>query len=217
MNEYKQRYGLVIPALNEALTIEPVIKAAMKYGKVIVVDDGSSDGTGEVAEKAGAIVITHDRNTGYDGAIASGFKAAAEHGFDYVITLDADGQHNPEVIKLFIDELAKDKADLVLGYRPKPARFAEACFRWYAKIRYGINDILCGMKGYRTDFAIKYINIASSPTIGTGVAIAIVKNSGIFSQVPVEVHPRKDIPRIGRTFKANMVIFKAMAKEIIGL
>jgi len=85
-----------IPAYNEEKTIAKVLLKTKKYvDKVIVCDDGSTDMTAEIAEALGAEVIRHERNIGYGAAITSLFKRAKELGADIMITLDADGQHDP--------------------------------------------------------------------------------------------------------------------------
>ena len=91
----RSRVAIVIPAFNEEKTISKVVRAANKFGKSIVVNDGSKDNTGEIAKRSGAIVFMHKINLGYDAALNTGFKKAAKLKFDYIITLDADGQHDP--------------------------------------------------------------------------------------------------------------------------
>ena len=79
--------GLVIPAYNEAATIKEVVVAAADYGTPIVVNDCSSDDTAALAEEAGAVVVTHKTNRGYDGALNSGFIKADELGCQYIVCL----------------------------------------------------------------------------------------------------------------------------------
>ena len=86
---------IVIPALNEAATIRRVVADVIRHGTALVVDDGSSDGTGELAREAGAHVLTLARNIGYEGALDAGFAEAARLGADIVVTFDADNQSNP--------------------------------------------------------------------------------------------------------------------------
>ena len=76
----RSRIGIVIPALNESLTIENIVKTVVKYGLPIVVDDGSVDDTSKLAVSAGAVVVSHLQNCGYDCALNSGFKKADELG-----------------------------------------------------------------------------------------------------------------------------------------
>lgn len=106
---------VLIPALNAERTIPRVIaEARAQLEPVVVIDDGSSDTTGEVARAVGAVVLRHDVNRGKGGALKTGFAWALENGFDAVITLDADGQHLPGEIPKF---LAAGEADLVIGGR----------------------------------------------------------------------------------------------------
>lgn len=108
---------LLIPAYNEAERIPAVIKASTAYGPVLVVDDGSKDQTSAVAREAGAEVLRQEPNQGKGAAIIRGFKYGLEHGYDAVLTLDADGQHDPEEIPLFIQDFISNGSDLIIGKR----------------------------------------------------------------------------------------------------
>lgn len=107
---------IVIPAYNEEKTVAAVVKRAKKYGKVIVVDDASSDNTAATAREAGAIVVRHKANAGLGSALRSGFAKALQMKADIIVTIDADCQHDPAEIKKFI-ELIEDGYDFVLGTR----------------------------------------------------------------------------------------------------
>lgn len=108
----------IIPAYNEEITIGSIVLRTRKYvDRVIVVDDGSNDKTAEVARLAGAEVIKLDRNYGKAYALMRGFERAKELGYSVVVTLDGDGQHNPDEIPHVIDPVIKDEVDLVIGSR----------------------------------------------------------------------------------------------------
>ena len=112
------RIAAAIPAYQAADYIEDVVQRTMKQVKdVFVIDDGSTDGTGERARNAGAEVLVHDRNYGKGMALQTAFDALMEAGFDAVLTLDADGQHLPEEIPNLIEAAREHDADLVLGTR----------------------------------------------------------------------------------------------------
>jgi glycosyltransferase involved in cell wall biosynthesis len=109
----------VIPALNAAPTIGPVIAAARRHlPRVLVVDDGSTDDTAERARAAGAEVIRHPGNLGKGAALTTAFGHVLAGGpFDAVITLDADGQHDPEDIPAFVDLYRRERPALIVGSR----------------------------------------------------------------------------------------------------
>lgn len=112
------RVAVLIPAFNAAGTLEPVVRAALaQTSDVTVIDDGSRDGTGEVARRAGAHVLTHEVNRGKGAGLKTGFAWACGEGYDGVITLDADGQHLPSEIPKFIDCYEKTGGDLIIGGR----------------------------------------------------------------------------------------------------
>lgn len=107
----------VIPAFNEETTIAGVLEGARSFvDEIIVVNDGSSDRTEEIARAAGVEVVTHVINRGLGAAIGTGFAAAKLRDADLVITLDADGQHDVAEIPLFIDA-ARSGADVIIGSR----------------------------------------------------------------------------------------------------
>src|SRR6056297_3303699 len=96
---------IVIAALNEGSRIADVVIKTKKYGHVIVVDDGSSDDTADVAREAGALVATHMINMGKGAAMRTGTELAIEKGASTVVYLDGDGQHDPSEIPIFLKEL----------------------------------------------------------------------------------------------------------------
>ncbi len=106
----------VIPAYNEAEHIVQVIRAVLDHVPVLVVDDGSTDGTAALAASAGAEVLTQLPNQGKGAALRAGFRRALELGYDAVLTLDADGQHDPREIPKFL-AAARGSADLIIGQR----------------------------------------------------------------------------------------------------
>lgn len=113
-----QNVTVILPAYNEEISIGSVVLLARYYAdSVIVVDDGSSDRTAEIAKKAGAEVIVHEANKGKGAALKTGFAAADDLGADIIVTMDSDGQHNPAEIPKLVDPIIKGEADMVNGSR----------------------------------------------------------------------------------------------------
>ncbi|MBX0287203.1 glycosyltransferase family 2 protein [Haloarcula salinisoli] len=107
----------VIPAYNESETIGPVIEETGEYvDQVVVVDDGSSDDTAAIARDHGAVVVEHVFNTGVGGAVRTGYQYAIKHDYDWVVQVDADGQHDPAKIPELLD-VATDGHDMVIASR----------------------------------------------------------------------------------------------------
>ncbi len=113
---------VVIPAFNEARRIGDVLAQVRQQvpHHVLVVDDGSSDGTAQEARRAGAIVAVHPVNLGYGAALQTGYRYALRHGYAAVLQLDADGQHDPASIPGLLSAL--EVADVVVG-----SRFLDGC------------------------------------------------------------------------------------------
>lgn len=155
---------VAVPTHNERDSIEAVLRETLRHvSDVLVIDDGSDDGTREILKGIPEVkVLRHDTNQGYGQSIIDGFNYAIEHGYEAVLTLDADGQHEPSHIPVFISELAH--VDIVSGSRyltdldddsmPPPDRMrinrtiTEELWR-----RFGlkVTDAFCGYKAYRTD------------------------------------------------------------------
>jgi len=108
---------LVVPVFDEAETVGAVVSAARAYGPVLVVDDGSRDGSGEIARRAGAEVIRHPRRRGKGQAILTGIAAARARGASVVVTLDGDGQHSPSDLGLLLDAARARRRTIVVGGR----------------------------------------------------------------------------------------------------
>ena len=109
---------VVIPAYNEAAEVGTVVHGVRAYQlPVLVVDDGSTDQTAAQAKAAGAVVLSHHQNSGKGAALQAGFRWALEEGFEAILTLDADSQHDPAEIPHFLDAYTRGDHDLIIGAR----------------------------------------------------------------------------------------------------
>lgn len=116
------RVAIVIPAFQAAATIREIVArthTAAPTADIIVVDDGSTDGTGEAGRGTGATLLTQPRNCGKGAALRAGIRAATARGVDVVVSIDADGQHPPEDIPRLVQPIEEGRADLVLGARKR--------------------------------------------------------------------------------------------------
>jgi glycosyltransferase involved in cell wall biosynthesis len=115
----------IVPAYNEAGSIAAVIdeiRAVDPALDVVVIDDGSHDGTAAIARRAGADVLCLPFNLGIGGAVQTGYKYALEHGYQIAIQVDGDGQHDPTQIGLLLGPILDDRADMVVGSRWRDVR-----------------------------------------------------------------------------------------------
>ncbi len=154
-----QNICVIIPTYNNASTIEDVITGVLKYtNDIIAVDDGSTDNTLTILETFKTIdIITYKRNIGKGWAIRKGFEKALSKGFDYAITIDSDGQHFPDDIPLFADELEKNPDSLIIGSRniaadgmPSKNTFANrfSNFWYWAETNIKLPDTQSGFRLY---------------------------------------------------------------------
>jgi dolichol-phosphate mannosyltransferase len=163
-----------IPVYNESSHVHAVLAAARRYASdIVVVNDGSTDGTGELlAAEPGIRRIDHPTNRGYGAALVSAFRFAREHGYDVLITMDCDGQHEPARIPVLLEAL--DDCDIVSGSRylrdfrqdtpaPSDRRFINAMITKEINARFGLNltDAFCGFKAYRRE-ALEALNITET-------------------------------------------------------
>ena len=107
----------LIPAYEEGPRVGAVVEAARRHLPVVVVDDGSTDDTADRARAAGATVIRQLPNAGKGAALRAGFRHALDAGAPAVVTLDADGQHDPAEIPAFLERFATRRAELIIGQR----------------------------------------------------------------------------------------------------
>lgn len=146
----------VIPAFNEGPVIGSVVRGALlQVDEVIVVDDSSSDNTSEAAREAGGQVVRHAVQRGAGRATATGIQAALRLGADFIVTLDADGQHLTEEIPLVVQPLKDGEADMTLGCRlvdrasmPRLRRFGNDLANMWTWLLFGVK-VSDSQSGYR--------------------------------------------------------------------
>jgi glycosyltransferase involved in cell wall biosynthesis len=151
-------YLIVIPAYNAAATIADVLGRLDGHAaRTVVVDDGSTDATAEIVRRLGRALLGHDRNRGVGAALKTGIRYAHNHGYDRVVTLDADGQHDPEQIGEFLQALADNdlvvgsrfllEADGILDVKVAPNLLAALIVNDAFGVR--LTDVACGYRAFR--------------------------------------------------------------------
>jgi glycosyltransferase involved in cell wall biosynthesis len=177
----RTQVSAVIPAYNERDRIAEVIKESGRFvDEVVVVDDYSTDGTGEIARNAGARVVVNQFNKGYIGAIKTGFQKARG---GTLITLDADGEHDPGDIPMLMKPVLEGKADLVLGRREKISRTSERFLNWLTNFKVKVADSGTGFRAIKGELARK-LNLEGNCTCGILVLEASSYGARI-TEVPV--------------------------------
>ncbi|MFB6234742.1 MAG: glycosyltransferase family 2 protein [Halopenitus sp.] len=191
----------VIPAYNEADTIGPVIDGTQPYvDEVVVVDDGSSDGTAAIARDHGATVVEHVFNTGVGGAVRTGYQYAIRNDAEFVVQVDADGQHDPDRIPDLLD-VAED-CDMVIG-----SRYLNGSFEDYPLIRrlgiqffttvvnvlggVDITDVTSGFRVYRVS-ALREILHTSDSHWAVEQTLEASKRGQRIEEVSVEMPTREE-------------------------
>lgn len=211
------KIAIVIPALNESGTIENVISNLKSCSDfIIVVDDGSVDGTGAIAVKNGAYVIKHEFNKGYEKSIEDGFKKAVALDAGIIVTFDADGQHKSEYVSKALKIMELENADIVVGQRNKLTHFSEKVFALYTNRMCQVRDPLCGFKVYRRKVYDEVGHFDTLESIGTELMLEAKKRGFKIVAMPVKVEERLDKSRFySKIIKGNYKIFRALFRIII--
>ena len=172
---------IVVPAYEEEAMVASVIRGLREegYDKIIVVDDGSTDDTADIAESKGVEVIRHAENFGLGASLRTGLRAALDRGADVAITFDADGQHDPKEIDRMVS-LIEDGADFVVGARnryqmPLNKRLGNSVLNVFTRFFGGIlTDSQSGFRAFSQE-ALEEIEIWSD---GYSVSSEIVMQAG---------------------------------------
>ncbi len=195
------RVVALIPAYNEERNIASVVVKAKKYTNVVlVVDDGSQDKTKEVAETAGAVVISYSENKGKAEAMRIGFKECVRINSDVVVVLDADGQHDPDEIPQFLEKI-NEGFDIVVGARqfdrsvmPKIRVFANSFSSWVTSLvcRTKILDSQSGYRAIRVSVIQKIPLTSQRYQIETEMVIKAAKCNFKIAFIPIKTIYRKE-------------------------
>lgn len=194
---------MAIPALNEESTVATVIETSRREAsaEVLVVDDASSDATADVARRAGAMVVTMPYNVGVGGAMRTAFCFAARHGYDVVVQVDADGQHEPSQIPSLISAV-EEGSSVVVGSRfakgyttTRLRRLAMRSLAWATSKITGVrlSDASSGFRAadrraielFSRRYPVEYLG-------DTVESLVVAAHAGLpIAEVPVSMRPRQ--------------------------
>ncbi|OIO18379.1 hypothetical protein AUJ29_00095 [Candidatus Kuenenbacteria bacterium CG1_02_38_13] len=193
----KIKIYILIPAYNEGPVIASVIQDVQKEGwkNIIIVDDGSTDSTYDEAKKTGVIVLRHSLNRGKGAAVKTGFEAAKKLHAESIVTIDADGQHNPKDIMRLLEVLHKGN-DVVLGVRnfdekhiPRLKVLGNYIGNFFTWMLYGVwvTDSQSGIRAYNRK-ALNSITIYNDRyEFETEIVREISRNNLIWREIPITV------------------------------
>ncbi len=225
--------AVLMAALNEERTLPGILKKIPAGMDVFIVDDGSTDHTGQVAQTHGAMVIKNPINMGQGHAFITGLKGILrywEHETGCIVFLDADGQHDPVQIPLFVEQMEKTKADIVVGSRILGENYSTAPFfrktflphfTWIINTLsgYQMTDALCGFRAFRFESLSKVENILDSMIepqyLAAEMFLRFAKAGLKVTEVPIVMKQRAN----GMSYKGfvsyGFGIIKAIAKVLV--
>ena len=189
---------ICIPAYNEEKVIGNIVKRSLAHGdKVIVCDDGSTDSTAKVAKENGATVISHKNNQGYGASIITLFDRARQENADLMVTIDGDGQHNPDQIPLLVNTLLENNVDVVIGsrfldkssntpgYRKQGIKIITSAANFGADFK--VSDAQSGFRAYSKN-AIKSIHpTETGMSVSTEILLKISNKGLTLAEVPITI------------------------------
>ena len=222
----------VVPARNEEEAVAGVVEELRAFDPeldVVVIDDGSEDQTAARAAGAGAAVVSLPFNLGIGGAVQTGFKYALDHGYDTVIRLDGDGQHDPQQIPNLLAPLERGEADVVIGSRfaegggDYEAPFARrAGIRWFAQLvslltRQKLTDTTSGFQAvnarairlFAADYPHDYPEVEA--------AVMVVRHKLRITEVAVRMRGRETGESSITAFRSFYYAIKVTLALLIGI
>ena len=222
---------IIIPAYNEENRIAAVItgvRASAPEADVVVINDCSRDTTVKVARQAGAIVVSHPFNMGYGAAIQTGYKYARDKGYDVLVQLDADGQHDPSCIPALLSPVMAGAADIVIGsrflgnsYRPPLARrVAKTIFRRIVTTVTGANitDTTSGFQAFNRKVICFFATDIFPIDYPDADMLIMLHRAGFrMSEVPVQMFANSEGKSMHSGLKPMYYMFKMLLSIFVTL
>ncbi len=206
MAEGEHRFCVIVPGYQEEGRIGKVVEGIRRHCRdVVVVDDGSTDGTAAEAERAGAAVLKHGVNKGKGAALNTGFKHAIEGGYEFAITMDADGQHDPDDIPVLVEAYTRTGTPVIIGNRmdntehmPWLRRATNVYMSWLLSRRMGqrVPDTQSGYRLFRCD-VLAAVTVGSSRFAAESEILLSLSEKGLkIGSAPIKVIYRDEKSKI---------------------
>ncbi|NHH98236.1 hypothetical protein DYY66_0510 [Candidatus Nitrosotalea sp. FS] len=187
-----------IPAYNEEKTIGDIVKRSLQYSdRVIVVDDGSTDRTAQIAKQSGATVISHEKNQGYGAAVITLFDRARKENADILTIIDGDGQHDPGQIPLLVNTMQENNVDVVIGsrflddtsstpgYRKRGIKIITSAANFGADFK--VSDAQSGFRSYSKRAIDSIHPTETGMSVSTEILLKISNKGLSVAEVPITV------------------------------
>ncbi len=215
--EAHERPLVVIPAKNESRTVAAVVRSVRSAGyvDVLVVDDASTDNTGEVAREAGAQVLRAPLAQGAWGAMQTGIRYAVRHNFTSVITMDADGQHKTSEIAALLR--AARTADVVIGACPSRGSFSrQFAWRFFRAITgFSLSDLTSGFRLYNAQACQVLAGDAATLLDYQDIGVLLLLRRARLRLVEVDVEMQPRVDGISRIFHSWGAVFNYMLQTVV--
>ena len=178
----------------------------------MVIDDSSNDGTSQFLKKNKIKFIRNNKNLGYEKSLIKGFLYTLKiKKIKYILTMDADGQHNPVYIDKLMKYLSKNNSDIIIGSRIKKNRFIEIIISLIFKKKYGLIDPLSGFKLYKKE-VFKKIGLQNNRNVFlVDLILESIKKGLKIKNYNIKTNLRKDKSRVGNFIKANTKMLKILS------
>ena len=208
---------IVIPVYNHGATLRDVARRAMNYGEVLIVDDGSTDSGSDKVRDLDLTVVNHDENLGKGQAIITAAEKARELGKTHIITIDADGQHFPEDLPVFLDAIEQNPDTIFVGSRnfegqnvPGASKFGRSFSNFWLRVQTGIklSDVQSGFRAY----PLEIFDVVKTAETRYAFEVEILVKSAWagyeLKDLPIEVHYPNPDERVSHfdTIKDNVRI-----------
>ena len=203
---------IIIPSFNEKTSLLKILKKIENKNYVLVMDDCSTDETSKVIQNRKKLrIISNKKNYGYEKNLLKAFRKVINSNFEYVITFDADGEHDFKDIEKIKKYLKIKKPDLLIGTRAKKNRFAESVVGVFFKFFYKLEDPLSGFKAYRIDKLRNVINEIKNDFYLVDIIKLFLKKQYKVDSIKINSNIfKKRIARVGSNFKASIKILKCI-------